>query len=71
MFAVRIYPYLLKVLNTTHCTFEMIADSKFCIKARLLGVVKIVHNIMKANISNNNIIFPLLNLMKQLSKHRK
>ncbi|XP_077292800.1 cytosolic carboxypeptidase 1-like [Arctopsyche grandis] len=44
-------------------------DPKFCIKARMLGIVKLIHNLLRININNNKIIFPLLNLMKQLSKH--
>lgn len=69
MLAIQIFTYLIE--DQIFTVFKIITDSKFCIKARMLGIVKLIHNIMKSNISNNKIIFPLLNLMKQLSKHRK
>ncbi|XP_041974997.1 cytosolic carboxypeptidase 1-like isoform X2 [Aricia agestis] len=44
-------------------------DGKFAIKVRMLGCVRTMHLILKGHLTDNKIIFPLLVIMKQLSKN--
>ncbi|GBP39948.1 hypothetical protein EVAR_39176_1 [Eumeta japonica] len=44
-------------------------DPKFATKVRMLGCVRILHYILKGHMTDNKFIFPLLIVIKQLTKN--